>query len=261
MKSSPLLLWVSLIVLAACQPEAQEASTEQPYGNPPAEGFNEAASDQKAMEIADAVMEAMGGRKAWDTTRYITWNFFGNRTLLWDKQSGNVRIDSHRDSSVYLINIYDNTGRVMKNGEEITHPDSLQKYVDRGKGMWINDSYWLVMPFKLKDSGVTLTYKGEDTIAGGKPADVLHLRFENVGNTPQNKYDVYVEKSSHLVKQWAYYREADMDTPNFVTPWNDYQQHGSILLGGGRGGRAITNIKVLEEVPAEAFTSFEPLSM
>lgn len=261
MKLSILLLWTSLIMLIACQSETQEASTEQPYGNPPAEGFNEAASDQKAIEIADAVMEAMGGRKAWDTTQYIYWNFFGNRALLWDKQTGNVRIESPRDSTIYLINIYDNTGKVMKNGEEITHTDSLQKYVDRGKGMWINDSYWLVMPFKLKDSGVTLTYKGEDTIMGGHAADVLQLHFKEVGNTPQNKYDVYVEKNSHLVKQWAYYREAAMDTPNFVTPWNDYQKHGSILLGGNRGERAITDIKVLEEVPAEAFTSFEPISM
>ncbi len=262
MNLSTTLLLSACVVLLACQPETSEnAATEKPYGNPPAEGFNEAASDPKAIEIADAVMEAMGGRKAWDTTRYITWNFFGNRTLLWDKQSGNVRIDSHRDSITYLINIFDNTGKVMKQGEEITQPDSLKKYVNRGKGIWINDSYWLVMPFKLKDSGVTLTYKGEDTIMGGSPADVLQLKFENVGNTPQNKYDVYVEKNSNLVKQWAFYREAAKDTPNFVTPWNDYQEYGSILLGGDRGDRDITEIKVLDEVPAEAFTSYVPESL
>jgi hypothetical protein len=261
MKLSTILLCNFLMLLIACQSGTQETPTEQPYGNLPAEGFNESTSDQQAIEIADAVMEAMGGRKAWDTTQYIAWNFFGNRSLLWDKQTGNVRIDSPRDSTIYLINVFDNTGKVMKNGEEITQPDSLQKYIDRGKGIWINDSYWLVMPFKLKDSGVTLTYKGEDTISGGNAADVLQLQFQDVGNTPQNKYDVYVEKTSNLVKQWAYYREAAMDTPNFVTPWNDYQQYGSILLGGNRGERAITDIKVLEEVSAEAFISFEPVSL
>jgi hypothetical protein len=248
-------------MLLACQPSAPEDTrSDQPYGNLPAEGFNVSGSDQKAIEIADQVMEAMGGRQAWDTTRYITWNFFGNRSLLWDKQTGDVRIDSHRDSTIYLINIYNNTGKVMQNGTEIS-ADSLQKYVDRGKGIWINDSYWLVMPFKLKDSGVTLTYKGEDTIMGGNAADVLKMQFENVGNTPQNKYDIYVEKDSRLVKQWAYYKEAAMDTPNFVTPWNDYQKHGSILLGGNRGDREITEIKVLDNVPAEAFTSFQPLAL
>jgi hypothetical protein len=261
MRRSTLLLCLFLVILLACQPGPPEnANSEQPAGNPPAPGFNEASSDQKAIEIADQVMEAMGGRQAWDTTRYISWNFFGNRTLLWDKQTGDVRIDSHRDSTIYLINIYNNTGKVMQKGTEIS-ADSLQKYVDRGRGIWINDSYWLVMPFKLKDSGVTLTYKGEDTIRGGNEADILQLQFENVGNTPQNKYDVYVEKNSHLVKQWAYYKDAAMDTPNFVTSWNDYKEYGSILLGGDRGERNITEIKVLDEVPAAAFTSFESITL
>lgn len=261
MKLSTIYLCTFLWMLVACQPNTQETPPEQLYGNPAAEGFNETDSDPKAIEIADEVMEAMGGRKAWDTTQYIAWNFFGNRSLLWDKQSGNVRIDSPRDSTVYLINIYDNTGKVMRKGEEITQPDSLQKYVDRGKGIWINDSYWLVMPFKLKDSGVTLSYKGEDTIVGGATADVLQLHFKDVGNTPQNKYDIYVDKNSHLVKQWAYYRDAALDTPNFVTPWDDYQEYGSIMLGGNRGNRAISDIKVMEDVPPEAFTSFEPISI
>ena len=120
MKLSPILFCFYLSILFACQPSTPEnANSEQPIGNPPAEGFNEAGSDPEAIEIADQVMEAMGGRQAWDTTRYITWNFFGNRTLLWDKQTGNVRIDSHRDSTIYLINIYDNTGKVMMKGTEM----------------------------------------------------------------------------------------------------------------------------------------------
>jgi hypothetical protein len=49
--------------------------------NPPAAGFDEAGSDAKAIQIADMAMEAMGGRKNWDKTRYIAWNFFGNRKL------------------------------------------------------------------------------------------------------------------------------------------------------------------------------------
>ncbi|MEJ2086172.1 MAG: hypothetical protein P8Y44_10915, partial [Acidobacteriota bacterium] len=47
--------------------------------NPPAPGFNAEASDDEAIVIADQVMEALGGRKAWDDTRYLTWNFFGRR--------------------------------------------------------------------------------------------------------------------------------------------------------------------------------------
>jgi hypothetical protein len=52
------------------------AFAQKKIANPAAEGFNESGSDAKAMAIADEVMQAMGGRKAWDKTRYLSWKFF-----------------------------------------------------------------------------------------------------------------------------------------------------------------------------------------
>ncbi len=225
--------------------------------NPPAEGFDLAGSDAKAIEIADKVMIAMGGRKNWDKTRFLTWNFFGRRSLWWDKHAGDVRIKFHEaDSLIILVNINDNSGKVSKNGTEMVHPDSASQYLDRGKGIWINDAYWLFMPFKLKDSGVTLKYVGEDTTQAGGKADVLQLTFREVGNTPQNKYHVWVDKSDNLVKQWAFYRENDMDTPNFITPWVGYQKFGEILLAGDRGERKISDIATPENIDASFFEQF-----
>jgi hypothetical protein len=34
--------------------------------------------------------------------------------------------------------------------------------------LWINDAYWLVMPWKLQDPGVTLSYVKTDTLQMGK---------------------------------------------------------------------------------------------
>jgi hypothetical protein len=127
--------------------------------------------------------------------------------------------------------------------------------------MWINDSYWLVMPFKLKDSGVTLKYMGQDTTLAGEMAEVLQLTFKEVGNTPNNKYHVYVNPETYLVTQWDFFTTASDESPRFSSPWTGYQQHGSIMLSGGRGQRSIGDIAVLESVPAGAFTSLEPLEM
>ncbi|GAB3541010.1 hypothetical protein GCM10027443_39700 [Pontibacter brevis] len=244
----------SLMLFQMCQPAGQEE-------NPPMEGFNMAASDPKAVQIADSVMAAQGGRKNWDDTRYISWNFFGNRKLLWDKQTGNVRVEHVKDDTKILVNINTGEGRVYKDGAEVTQPDSLAKYLQKGKEAWINDSYWLVMPYKLKDSGVTLKHLGEETTQEGQPADVLQLTYENVGVTPENKYKVYVDKNTHLVTQWAFFRNANDSEPAFVMPWKDYQSYGQIKLSGDRGQAKITDIKVLEEVPESAFTSFEPVNL
>lgn len=260
-----LLLVVSFtFLLTCCQPSGQEKKGEVTgeNTNPPMPGFDTANSDTAAVRIADEVMLAMGGRKNWDNTRYIGWNFFGNRKLLWDKHTGNVRIESLRDDLKILVNVNDTTqGRVFKDGAQITNPDSLAKYLSMGKSIWINDSYWLVMPFKLKDSGVTLKYTGEDTTLAGEKSDVLQLTFANVGDTPQNKYKVYVDKDKNLVNQWAFYQDASQDTARFVLPWKNYKQYGSILLSGDRGERQLTDLVVLEEVPSHAFTSFDPVQL
>ena len=237
----------------------QEESAEIPYGNLPAEGFNEANSDAKAIEIADQVMEAMGGRKAWDETRYLSWNFFGSRKHIWDKQTGLARVESLRSDLKIIVDVYADslTGMVYKDGALFSNPDSLQKYLQYGKSAWINDAYWIIMPFKLKDSGVTLKYAREDTTNLGTKSDVLRLTFENVGDTPDNAYDVWVSREKNLVMQWAYYSKNDQDSANFVTPWDNYQSYGGILLADNRGRGKITEIEVLQEVPQNTFTSLD----
>lgn len=224
--------------------------------NPPAPGFNLQESDAKAMQIADEVMKAMGGRQNWDDTHYIAWNFFGRRKLLWDKFTGNVRIEA--DSSIYLVNINNNTGQVKRGSEIITQPDSLKKYVERGISAWINDGYWLMMPFKLKDSGVTLKYIGERNTAESLAADVIQLTFQNVGRTPENKYLVYVDKNSRLVTQWEYYQKFTDEKPQIITPWANYKKYNNIMMSGDRGAnRILTDIGIYTTVPESAFTSFD----
>lgn len=223
--------------------------------NPAAKGFNAAGSDPKAIAIADQVMDAMGGRKAWDKTRYITWSFFGRRTLLWDKKAGLCRIDIPADNSTYIIDVNKETGQIKHKGTVMTQADSIKKYAAIAKSIWINDSYWLVMPYKLKDSGVTLKYKGEMPAESGAACDVLELTFENVGRTPENRYLVFVDKNTHLVAHWQHFRKATDEKPGMTSPWNNYQKHGKILLSGDRGGnRQLTNIEVLATVAKEKFT-------
>ena len=228
--------------------------------NPPAPDFNLEGSDAKAIEIADRVMNAMGGRKAWDETRYVSWNFFGRRHHLWDKYTGNVRIeakDEKGSTTTWLMNINTNTGQVRLGDKSISTDG---KMLEQGYSAWVNDSYWLFMPYKLKDSGVTLKYIGEGKTEVGNDADIIELTFAKVGLTPQNKYHIWVGKQSNLVEQWAYYAKATDDEPKFVIPWANWQKYGKILLSGDRGKAKITNIAVPESVPQGVFSSFNKIN-
>ena len=249
-----LFFFFLLVLLFSCN----STKSGMVKGNPPAEGFDLANSDAKAIAIADEVMKAMGGRQNWDNTRYIKWNFFGSRVHTWDKWTGDIRIDYVKEPQTVLMNIHSMQGKAMRGDTLIdANHQRNQTIMQKGKAHWINDAYWLVMPFKLKDSGVSLKYVGEKNTEAGAIADVLSLTFKNVGVTPDNKYLVYVDKNTRLVTQWDFYTNASDEAPRFQIPWEGYQQFGDIKLSGGRGKYALTDIEVLEALPEGTLFKFE----
>ena len=227
--------------------------------NPPADGFDASGSDARAIEIADAVMKKMGGRENWDRTRFLTWRFFGRRLHVWDRWTGDVRFEEA--DRVTLMNVHSREGRVWQRGGEIAEPDSLKKYLDRGYRAWINDSYWLVMPYKLKDSGVTLKYAGEGKTENGRDAYVLTLTFDNVGVTPQNKYDVYVDRERMLVEQWAFYRTLQTQSRALSARGRTGHRTAGILLSADRGRTSHTDVAVFDVLPRAVFDSPERVDM
>ena len=249
------VLWlIAILSLVSCQNSIKSTkNTTSPHSYPPAVGFNLENSDAEAILIADQIMKAQGGYDNWQNTHFIQWNFFGKRTLLWDKFTGNVRIELSDDlKNTVIVNVNTGEGKAEKDGVEVTDKSELQELLNKGKSVWINDSYWLVMPYKLKDSGLSLKYLGEDKV-NETAVDVLQLTFENVGDTPENKYHVYVDKASHLVIQWAFFTNFEDEKPRFVTPWADYEQYGNIMLSGSRGDYKLSDIKVLKEISSDSF--------
>jgi len=225
--------------------------------NPAAPGFDRAGSDERAISLADSVMERLGGRAAWDDTRFISWNFFGSRRHFWDKYSGDVRIEGtdREDGTPYLIlmNLHSKQGRAWSDGVEVSGKQ-LETLLDLGEAAWINDSYWMFMPYKLKDSGVTLAYVGSGTMEDGRGAEVLELTFKDVGRTPQNKYHVYVASDSGLVEQWDFFSQATDEEPRFRIPWHGWRPFDRILLSDDRGETGHTGVAVFESLPASVFS-------
>ncbi|MEZ4932421.1 MAG: hypothetical protein R2788_09920 [Saprospiraceae bacterium] len=253
MKNFWTILYLSLFsfLFTYCTPPSSESD-----GNPPSPSFNLTGSDEKAIALADQVMDASGGRKNWDNARFFSWVFAGKRTHYWDKWKGNIRIESAADSTIYLMNINTMQGKIQKAGKIVDDPEQLAELLKNGKSMWINDAYWLVMPFKMKDDGVTLKYIVQDSTVAGRPAEVISMTFEKVGDTPDNKYLVYIDQESKLVTEWAFYKDANQDTANFIMPWNNYQKYGNLLLSSDRDRLQLTEISVSENMPDSIFTDF-----
>ncbi|WP_299760372.1 DUF6503 family protein [uncultured Pontibacter sp.] len=216
--------------------------------------------DDKAKSIARKVVENMGGEEGWSDTRYLAWTF-NNQYQVWDKHQNRFRWE--KDSLVAIINTQTKEGKVYAAGKELQDAQEKQKLLERAHALWINNSYWLVMPFKLQDPGVNLRYIGEEETIDGKQADVLEMTFENVGLTPQNKYKVWVDKEQGLVTQWAFFRNYEDAEPTFTRRWSDYRDYGSIKLASDRSNPQsdfeLFHIAAPAKVPDKVFNSPKPI--
>jgi hypothetical protein len=169
--------------------------------------------DPKAVEIATAMMKAMGGEDAWAKAHFVRYDFrvtvdgktVVNRAHLWDKTTGRYRIDSTLQDgkpAVTLFNINDRKGTVYAGGKPLQGAEAAKGLKD-AYGAFINDMYWLAMPWKWLDMGVNLKYAGTKSL-GGKSYDVVELTFGKVGLTPGDHYYAYVSPRTHLMEHWEY---------------------------------------------------------
>jgi hypothetical protein len=217
--------------------------------------------------LAQEVMQALGGKEAWDNTRFIRFTFAGRRTHWWDKHTGRHRIEGQaQDGKKFLVleNVNTKEGTVWIDGQK-AEGDQAKEFLERAYGAWINDTYWLLMPYKLQDPGVNLSYVGEETI-DGKKYDKLLLSFNSVGLTPGDRYWAYINHDTHLMDRWAYVLESmDKGAEPTAWRWEGWQKYGNIMLApkrvqvGGDRTLELGDIAVLDTLPDAVFTSPDPV--
>ncbi|MCZ6598878.1 MAG: hypothetical protein O7B99_14665 [Planctomycetota bacterium] len=239
--------FLPVLLLAACV---------APEEAPPAVVPVAATTIDPVRALAESVLERMGGREAWERTRFLHWAFFGRREHWWDKRTGDVRIEG--DDLVLVMNVRTKEGRAWRGGREVVDPNELAGLMDRGFAWWVNDSYWMFMPYKLLDPGVRLRDLGPGTMADGRTARVLELTFDGVGLTPDNKYEVFVGEETGLVEQWSFYVNAADEEPRFTGPWSGWERFGAILLATGRGRGHDWSISVHDHLPGWVLEGMEP---
>lgn len=242
---------IALIVLVALvAPAAAQAAT----------------ADAKAAEIAGRVMKALGGEERWNAVPGLRWAFgsaIGDsvrsiRRHAWDRRTGRHRVEgvSRTGASfVYVHTVGDTTtGRAWVNGRAI-EGDSLRPLLVRAEALWINDTYWLLMPYKLRDPGVTLAWDGEH-VEGGEKYDRLALSFTNVGLTPGDRYWLYVHRGTHRIERWDMQLEGNPPPPATWT-LEGWEKHGGLWFATAHRQKAtnvFTNaIEVVQDFPAGTF--------
>lgn len=173
-------------------------------------------ADEKADDLARAVMSA-SGIDQWPKVKVVRFTF-------------NVEADGKPViSAKHEWDVRAGTDAVAWAGKNVTVNVSAPAEDEDSKAAhqrWVNDSYWLLMPLKLMDAGVTRTYQGTQQV-DGQTYEVLQLSFEGVGLTPGDRYNLYIDPDAHLVRQWDY-----MPSPEkkMTATWDNYQTFGGLTL-------------------------------
>lgn len=234
---------------------------------PPAAAQSAAAEPASADALADRVLEALGGEEAWDAARYFVFDFAERRHHWWDRFTGRHRLEgTTREEESYLVlhdvDDHGERGRAWIDGQPVAG-ERAAELVENAYAAWINDTYWLLAPYKLRDPGVTLALDGRETI-GERTFDKLLLTFSGVGLTPGDRYWFYVDVASGEIDRWAYVLEGQ-EPPPTVWIWNDWESYGpGIRLSGRRvledGSRelSLSPITVPAALPDAVFDSPEP---
>ncbi len=231
--------------------------------------------ETKADSVAMQVFEAFGGPEAWASLRYLRFDFGGGTestrniraSHLWDRHTGDYRVEMMGgQDTVYvaLFNVNTREGDVYLNGEPVEGP-RREELLEQAYVRFINDTYWLLMPVKMFDPGVTRTYVSDSSSAG---TEVIQLSFADVGLTPGDRYWVYVDAATGRVDRWAFHLQSH--PPDHVPvpiEWTAYKTlqvpAGEILVAERKvrdGFVTYTdNVEAPREVEDGAFTDPNPM--
>lgn len=233
---------VALLTMAvACDTPAEHDSDPEQESPPEQESTREPQTD--AEKLATRIVETHGGTH-WESIQTMAFTFVvadGEERRFeahheWDVQAGTDRVKWRDDEDRLwdvLVDIETASAQQAHIDDEPLEGAELDDAGEQGYTRWINDTYWLLMPIKLFDPGVTLRLeeglREDESPEDAKPGlATLELTFEDVGLTPGDRYRVRVDMETYEIDSW----QMDLEGRDELidVDWGGYEQLGDLYL-------------------------------
>ncbi len=218
--------------------ETQEVATAPPI----LLAFDAAQSDSAAIVWADRVMAAAGGKEKLEAVKQLSFHFIIKAdtgvVAAWrhdrDRHKHRYRLAgtlAGGEKVLVFLNLNTQDGQAFLNGNPAPE-EELQTLLAMAYSRLISDTYWLLFPFKLKDPGARLQYKGARQIGEAK-FEVVHLSFsDDVGLTPDNAFNVFIDPQSHEIRRWEYFEQPEAQP--LIAWWDDWQNFDGLKFATQR---------------------------
>lgn len=203
------------------------------------------------------LLEASGGQKAWDSKRYVDVTIEGRNRTIYDKQTGNCRIEfDQAGNSVVVFNALKmNNFKVKLNGK-VLEPGSPEfiGISEQIKIRFANVMIPLSLPYVLQSPNAKTRFFKKSK----KDEDILEA-FVVLPNVPDQgrKFVLVLDPLTHLVNEYTLF--ADYEGKNFAFSgrWRDYRKVDGLNIAFDKmGGMKISDLQFPAAVPEGKFLDF-----
>ncbi len=146
------------------------------YNEPLPTGQQGPEADQLATKMLQALNE-----DAYTNTDYLEWTFKGRHHYKWHKSEN--RCEVYWDDFTVLLDLENHDNSKVFVAKQEYNGIEKHDYIHKAESYFNNDSFWLVAPYKVYDTGVERRLvKTEDN------KDALLITYTSGGTTPGDSY-------------------------------------------------------------------------
>ncbi|MCV6628526.1 MAG: hypothetical protein OIF50_01565 [Flavobacteriaceae bacterium] len=205
-------IFILLIIFTSCKTEPKTPQTQKPV------------AAQNNLSILDSIALAHG---------FANWKNITQLQYAFNVKRGKNTFTRHWQWAPKTQKIQCITATDTIQYTQTKNLDTLYTKTDKG---FINDKFWLLLPFQLVWDQHSFTYtdnKAAKHPFTQAPCNQLTIVYKNEGGyTPGDAYDIFYNNKYEIIA-W-HFRKANAKEPSLTTTWEDYTQVQGLKLSQTR---------------------------
>ncbi len=225
-----------------------------------------------ADDIARRTLQILSAPGAWEKVRYVAFTFNVERNgkivasypQKFNLATGEYNVSGKTADGLLFdvtMNVFTKKGHGTIDGQPVTDNTQFQTLYSFGFRQFMADTNWLLLPFKLFETGVHRTYDGQRTDSCGHTWDLLKLTFDQQPGLPAgDEYWLWVNRDTGVIEEWDIRQAgAPKEQLPIEVMLRSYQRVGGLLISTRREiptkGQTLRfdDLQILPEAPKDAF--------